>query len=135
MNGPEFKVLRESLGLSAGWLANAWGLRGERAIRRWEDGTDPVPARRADFLLNLEAQAEALTDVMLDDILDQAGLDDLEQVEDLDESVWPVVSVPRVDADVPGGVLPASFFRAIAARVRWETGGHLWMKYDQPGKP
>ena len=121
MDGAEFKTLRESLGLSSAWLAARWGLGSERAIRRWEDNTTPVPDQRAAQLKELADHAEQLVDGMLDD-LDAAGDD--APVED-----WPVVEVPRVDADCAHTGLPASFFRAIAVRVWWELGGQVRLRY------
>ncbi|WIY84345.1 hypothetical protein [Propionimicrobium sp. PCR01-08-3] len=129
MNGAEFKTIRESLGLSTGWLANHWGLESERAIRRWEDGDAPVPERRGLELASLEVSAEQSADDMISSALGQIGLDDIDDVEDLDKSAWPTVEVPRVDADCAETGLPASFWRAIAFRVRWEFGGHVWFKF------
>lgn len=129
MNGAEFKTVRESLGLSTAWLAGHWGLESERAIRRWEDGEAAVPSRRGEELLSLEISAEQTVDDMITAALEQVGLDDIDDVEDLDDSVWPSLEVPRIDKDCADTGLPASFWRAIAYRVRWELGGHLWLSY------
>ena len=126
MDGAEFKVLRESLGLSNAWLAARWGLGTERAIRRWEDNVTPVPDQRADQLQELADHAEQLVDEMLDD-LDATG-------EDVPVEDWPTVEVPRVDADCARTGLPAAFFRAIAVRVWWELGGQVRIRYGATEK-
>ena len=59
--------------------------------------------------------------------IDEADDDYLEQ---LDEADWPTLIVPRLDdlADE----FPASWYRALAGRVRWELNGFCWIEYEQP---
>lgn len=42
MNGAELKTIRESLGISAQWLANQSGVK-LRSVQYWESGRSPVP--------------------------------------------------------------------------------------------
>lgn len=103
MTPAEFKTLRESLGLTAQWLATRFTVS-LRTIRNWEDGATPVPDAIAEELLNLEAFVEAEAD------------DAIEQLRAYDGGEQ-VYAVPRVDVDLPGE-FPASLYRAIGARVR-----------------
>lgn len=103
MTPAEFKTVRESLGLSAQWLASRLSVS-LRSIRHWEDGEIPIPDGVAAELLNLEDYVEAAADEIV------------EQLREFDGGVQ-VYAVPRVDADAPGD-LPASLYRAIGARVR-----------------
>jgi transcriptional regulator with XRE-family HTH domain len=137
MTPAEVKVLRESLGLSAQWLADAVGAD-QRTVRRWEDGAIPLRDDLIALLHELEAQAQADAETILDAILADQGVDEVDDLDDLldamDEGDWPTLEVPRVDADAlkrpaPYGVLPASYWRAVAARVRWELGGRCWIEY------
>lgn len=53
MTSAELKTLRESLGLTAQWLANNAGVR-LRTLQYWESGRVPVPADVADLLVALD---------------------------------------------------------------------------------
>lgn len=101
MTPAEFKVLRESLGLSAQWLATRFKVS-LRSIRNWEDGSSPIPPGIVEELLAVEDFVEAEAD----DAIDQ-----------LQGGGKQVYAVPRVDGDAPDE-LPASLYRAIGARVR-----------------
>lgn len=159
MTPAEFKTIRESLGLSAQWLADAVHVD-QRTVRRWEDGAIPLRADIVELLTRLDAQMDADVATALKDWLDDqspvvaidtagrrlantvAALDEL--LESLPPEDWPVVEVPRVDADVtddhataspansvPGldRPLPASFYRATAIRLRTLVGGRLHITY------
>ena len=43
MSPEEFKESRHRLGLSVGEFARAFGVSGERTVRRWEDGSKDIP--------------------------------------------------------------------------------------------
>jgi transcriptional regulator with XRE-family HTH domain len=60
MTPAEFRTIRESLGLSAQALADIIGITQERTIRRWEDGTRPLPADAAERLSILDTMAETI---------------------------------------------------------------------------
>lgn len=114
MNGAEFKVLRESLGLSLAWLSARWGLASERGPKRWQEADRPIPEDRAADMERIAAHADELAERRLVDLLGQPD--------------WPVLLVPRVDADSPDE-FPASFHRAVAARVARRLGGHPSIAY------
>lgn len=159
MTPAEFKTIRESLGLSAQWLADAVHVD-QRTVRRWEDGAIPLRADIVELLTRLDAQMDADVATALKDWLDDqsrvvaidtaghrladtvAALDGLLKSRSPED--WPVVEVPRVDADVtadhtkaspessvPGldRPLPASFHRATAIRLRTLVGGRLRITY------
>ena len=115
MNGAEFKVLRESLGLSLAWLAKRWGLESERGPKRWQERNEPIPEARAADMEQLAAIADGLVEWQLTELLADAAGDRR-------------LLVPRVDADSPDE-FPASFYRAVAARVSWELEGRLKIAY------
>ena len=115
MNGAEFKVLRESLGLSLAWLAQRWGLESERGPKRWQERNEPIPEARAADMEQLAAIADGLVEWQLTELLADAAGDRR-------------LLVPRVDADSPDE-FPASFYRAVAARVSWELEGRLKIMY------
>lgn len=103
MTPAEFKTLRESLGLTTEWLATQFEVS-QRTIARWEDDGTP-PEAVAGELLNIEDYAEGL----VDDILEQLRALDGADLE---------YAVPRINDDAPSEQFPASFWRAIGARVR-----------------
>lgn len=104
MTPAEFKTLRESLGLTTAWLADRFNVS-ERSVQRWDNGDSPVPDAIAGELLDIEDCAEERAD----DALEQLRAHDGAEIE---------YQVPRVDEDVPNASFPASFYRAVAARVR-----------------
>lgn len=115
MNGAEFKVLRESLGLSLAWLSARWGLASERGPKRWQEADRPIPEDRAADMERIAAHADGLVEWQLTELLTDAAGDRR-------------LLVPRVDADSPDE-FPASFYRAVAARVSWELEGRLKIEY------
>ena len=59
MTPAELKTIRESLGLSAQWLADRAGVM-QRSVQYWEAGRSRVPEDVADLVLRIDAQfAEA----------------------------------------------------------------------------
>lgn len=147
MTPADFKTLRESLGLSAQWIADAVHVD-QRTVRRWEDGAIPLRSDVVELVSRLHSQMSIAIDSELERILDEAGVETLDELDEtLDEFApreWPVVEVPRVDGDVdvagqaerlpvgllpPGGVLPASWYRAAAGHLRLVLDGRLHIVY------
>lgn len=137
MTPADFKTIRESLSLSAQWLADAVHVD-QRTVRRWEDGAIPLRADVVELLTDLDAQVEAGVAAELDRVAADlnAGKDtDLDHLlESLTPQDWPVIEVPRVDTDVDSTStadrpLPAAFYRAAAGRLRWALGGRLHITY------
>lgn len=56
MTPAELKTIRESLGLSAQWLAGRAGVRQQRSVQYWEAGRSRVPEDVADLILRIDAQ-------------------------------------------------------------------------------
>ena len=129
MNGAEVRVLREALGLSPKWLAARLGLASDRHLRAVEAGEAPASVRMVALLHELEARAEAEVEEALATVFEAAGVDEYDEdaLEQLDEADWPTIEVPRLDLD--GDEFPAGWYRAIAARVRWELGARCWVEY------
>jgi DNA-binding XRE family transcriptional regulator len=129
----DFKTIRESLGISAQWLATAVHVD-QRTVRRWEDGAIPLRADVVDLLTRLDEQMAADVGTEVDQVL--AYLDAIPGTElaalldSLSPDDCPVLEIPRVDTDVTDvRGLPASYHRAVAARVRQRLGGRLRLMY------
>ena len=129
MNGAEVRVLREALGLSPKWVAARLGLASDRHLRAVEAGEAPASVRMVALLHELEARAEAEVEEALATVFEEAGVDEYDEdaLEQLDEADWPTIEVPRLDLD--GDEFPAGWYRAIAARVRWELGARCWVEW------
>lgn len=133
MTPADFKTIRESLGLSAQWLATAVNAD-QRTVRRWEDGRIPLRADVVDLLTRLNeqmtAEVAATVDRLLSDLKAVADADPGAMLDSLPPGDWPVLEVPRVDTDVTDlRGLPASHHRAVAARVREKLDGRLRLTY------
>lgn len=143
MTPADFKTIRESLGLSAQWLADAVHAD-QRTVRRWEDGDIPLRADVVELLTRLEHQMDIAIDGEVERILDEFGIDNLDELDDFDPADWPTIEVPRVDTDVdyveqasvlPGDLLPkgkflpSSWYRAAAGRLRAGLSGRLHITY------
>lgn len=111
MNPAEFRVVREFLGLTGDWLANHLGVSG-RTVRHWEQGKYPIPDG---VRLAIEELEQRTGDFV-------GGC--VEKLMDLPE---PVVVTYRSDDGYhqanPGVDLPASWHRAVVARVAQEVPG------------
>ncbi len=114
MTPAELRVVRESLGLTARWLAEQAGVK-ELTVARWES-TYRVPDDVAALIEGLEAeQASQVAQYVA------ASMDVPE----------PTLSTYRVDADVPDSYpYPASFHRAVVALVAKEVPG-LGIEYHE----
>lgn len=109
MTGAEFRCYRERLGLSAAWLADRLGVR-ERTIGRWEYGHQEIPSGVVDELWRL--------------------VDEADQLVDRARSSWVKGSdllTFRTDREyrLCGGVMPASWHRAITARAAEDVDARI----------
>lgn len=133
MTPADFKTIRESLGLSAQWLADAARVD-QRTVRRWEDGAIPLRADVVNLLTKLNNQFEVDVDAAMNRVLADLGVTHDDNLDDrldgLSPEDWPVLQVPRVDTDVTDTRgLPATYHRAVAARLRQDLGGRLRLTY------
>lgn len=111
MSDAELRVVREYLGLSPEWLAEHLGVSG-RTVRHWEAGKYAIPDGVRFEVEDLEKRTAEWIDVLVPKLLD------------LPE---PAVAVYRTDADYhaaePGSQFPASWHRAVVARLAQEVLG------------
>ncbi len=104
MTPAEFKCYRESLGLSAQWLADRWGVA-TYSVQRWERSRS-LPEELA---------------------IDLEGIERRMYVEIESGSMGGgdrVIEVPRTDEDSPDG-MPAAYHRAVALAVARRTGARI----------
>lgn len=66
MTGAELKTLREGLNLSAQELADILGIKAERSVRRWEDGSRAVPDDVAARVTTMDAEVERMAGMLID---------------------------------------------------------------------
>lgn len=118
MNSPEFKTLRESLGLSAQWLANQAGVK-LRTIQYWESGRSEPKEDVVNYLLSVDSMFDVFVD-QVHGAIDTAEekLGELPERVDLiryrtDEELWTF----RPDMNP----LPTTAHAVILARVRKEV--------------
>src|SRR5690348_13396099 len=111
MTPAAFKVSREFMGLSDGWLANHLGVS-SRTIRHWEQGKYLVPEGVEKAVIELKRRT-------------QKAVSDL--VEQLKGDPHPMATTYRNDDDYqaaqPDSEFPASWHRAVVARVAQEVTG------------
>jgi DNA-binding transcriptional regulator YiaG len=108
MTDAEFRVVREFLGLTGDWLASHLGVS-PRTVRHWEEGKYEIPDG---VRLAIEALEETAAQ--------QIGV----AVDTLNDATDPAIGIPRTNADCPPGCpWPASWHRAIAARIAQEVVG------------
>lgn len=104
MRATEFRLIREGLGLTGGWLSSHLEVN-PRTIDRWEAGDTAIPEFAARALRDLEQRAR-------DEVA--ARVDALER--------W---GVQEVSIHETPGSMPARWQRAVAFRVRQEVGDVL----------
>lgn len=149
----EFKTVREALGFSAQWLADAVQVD-QRTVRRWEDGVIPLRADVVDLLRGFDELVDNRVADITNQIFAELGADYLHQEErddrdfllsNLGSADWPTAIVPRVDDDlnainqsetllaelflevsIP---LPAALYRAAAGRLYRELKGKVHINY------
>ncbi|GAA3267606.1 helix-turn-helix domain-containing protein [Streptomyces lavendulae] len=111
MTDAEFKVVREYLGLTGDWLAAHLGVSG-RTVRHWEQGKFPIPDGVRLAMEDLEARTAQFIEGVSAKLMDIPD---------------PGVLVYRTDAEYhaanPGSEFPASWHRAVVARVAQEVPG------------
>jgi len=111
MTPAAFKVTRELLGLSDGWLAGHLGVS-SRSVRNWEAGRYPVPEGVATELEALQRRTQ-----------DEVN----EKVSALQGKPAPTLVTYRSDADYrsahPDSPFPASWHRALTARIALQVPG------------
>jgi transcriptional regulator with XRE-family HTH domain len=111
LSAAAFRVTREHLGLTVDWVADRMGVQ-PRTVHRWEAGASPVPEG---VRIELEDLATAASDTVAEWVAKLRGQDQ------------PSIRTYRTDADyrrrVQGGRLPASWHRAVVARVAQEVPG------------
>ncbi|WP_405673316.1 helix-turn-helix domain-containing protein [Streptomyces sp. NBC_01530] len=111
MTPAEFKVAREFLGLTGDWLAVHLGVSA-RTVRHWEQGKFTIPDGVRLAVEDLEARTGGFIDGIIEKLMD------------LPE---PGVVTYRDDAEYkaahPGAEFPASWHRAVIARVAQEVPG------------
>lgn len=100
----EFRIARESLGLTSEWVAARLGVA-ERTVRRWEAGTSPVPTGVADQLGAWVDAADDQAEAWAARLLDEPD---------------PVLVIPR-EGERDGW--PAGWWRALAARIVEQVDG------------
>lgn len=72
MTPAELKTIRESLGLSAQWLADRAGVL-QRSVQYWEAGRSRVPEDVAELVLRIDAQFTEATRQALDVVNEQTA--------------------------------------------------------------
>jgi transcriptional regulator with XRE-family HTH domain len=115
MSPAELKTIRESLGLSAQWLADRAGVL-QRSVQYWEAGRSRVPEDVADLVLRIDAQfAEATRQALA--VVDEQTEKQGRQPETVrlyryrdDAALW--AALPDMDG------LPVTAHAALLARVR-----------------
>lgn len=111
LTAAEFRMIRESFGLSAEWLAERLGVA-LKTLQRWENGHRPIPA-------GVASEMEFIDTAMREGVASQWA-------ELLLTAQDPVLMIPRT------GTLfgfPASWYRALVDLVR----ELLLTEYDEPG--
>ena len=111
MTPAEFRVVREYLGLTGDWLAAELGVAG-RTVRAWEAGKWPIPDGVREHIEQLEAHAADTVGEIIDHYTDDVG----------DPTEVPLVTY-RTDDECTHTGRPASWWRAVAARVAQEVPG------------
>jgi Domain of unknown function (DUF1870) len=111
MSPAEFRVVREFLGLTGDWLARHLGVN-PRTVRSWEQGRDPIPDGVRMAIEDLEHRTGQFIGSVIDKLMDTPD---------------PAVITYRNDddyrADHPDVPFPASWHRAVVARIAQEVPG------------
>lgn len=111
MTDAELKVVREFLGLSGDALA-AWLEVSPRTVRHWEQGKYPIPDTVRTLIESLETRTGGFVGQIVTRLMDEPD---------------PGVVVYRTDSDYkaahPDAEFPASWYRAVIARVAQEVPG------------
>ena len=126
MTPAELKTLRESLGLSAQWLADRAGVL-QRSVQYWEAGRSRVPDDVAELVLRIDAQFAEATRQSLAVVDDQTARQG-QPPENVrlyryrnDAELW------EARPDMAG--LPVTAHAALLARVRLARGQSVAIEY------
>ena len=111
MTDAEFKVVREFLGLTGEWLAGHLGVA-SRTVRHWEEGKYPIPDGVRTLIESLEVRTGAFVGQSV------VGLMDVP-----DPAVVTYRTNAEYEAAHPDAEFPASWHRAVVARVALEVPG------------
>ncbi|MFD5429983.1 helix-turn-helix domain-containing protein [Streptomyces sp. NPDC127084] len=109
MTPAEFKVVREFLGLTGDWLAAHLGVS-PRTVRHWEQGKYTIPDGVRLAIEDLERRTGEYVDGIVEKLMD---LPDPGVITYRDDSEY--------EAAHPGPEFPASWHRAVVARVAQEV--------------
>lgn len=104
----EFRVIREGLGISTGWLADHLDIA-RRTVERWEAGTSMVP----DFAEEALEQLEAIAAVHVAEHVETFGAP-------VSGGLPPMIAI---ESETDTHVWPERWQRAIAFRVRQQVPG------------
>lgn len=124
MTDAEFKVVREYLGLTGDWLAAHLGVS-PRTVRHWEQGKYPIPDGVRLEIEDLERRTGEFVSGVVEKLMDMPD---------------PGMVTYRTDAEyhaaVPESPFPASWHRAVVARVAQEVSALAIVYADavQPAK-
>jgi hypothetical protein len=122
MTPAEFKVVREFLGLTGDWLAQHLGVS-SRTVRHWEYGKYAIPDGVRLEMEDLEARTGTYVGSLVEQLMDLPD---------------PGVITYRDDAEYgashPDHEFPASWHRAVVARVAQEVPGLSIVYPDQAAK-
>lgn len=111
MTAAEFRAVREYLGLTLDWCADALDVV-EKTVRNWEGGRHQIPDGVRCELESWEDAAAEAVGLLVAELLEAPG--------------EPVLRVPRHDV---GSAWPARWHRHIAMRVAVEVPG-LSIRYE-----
>lgn len=118
MTAAELKVVREFLGLSGDWLASHLKVSG-RTVRHWEEGKYGIPDGVRLEVESLEARTGEFVAGVINALMDLP-----------DPGVLTYRSDAEYHAATPENAWPASWHRAVVARVAQEVPG-LRIAYPQ----
>ena len=111
MTAAEFRICRESFGLSAEWLAERLGVA-LKTVQRWENGHRPIPAGIQDEMNQIA--------IAIGEVAARNCAEHLLKIQDA------VMRIPRTGTHLG---FPASWYRALVDSVR-----HVLMnEYGDPG--
>lgn len=111
MTPAEFKVVREFLGLSGDWLATYLGVS-PRTVRHWEQGKYAIPDGVRLAIEDLERRTGEFISGIVEKLMDLP-----------DPGVLTYRDDTEYRAAHPGTEFPASWHRAVVARVAQEVPG------------
>jgi transcriptional regulator with XRE-family HTH domain len=121
MTPAEFKVVREFLGLTGDWLAQHLGVS-PRTVRHWEQGKYQIPDGVRLEIEDLESRTAHFVSGIIEKLMDLP-----------DPGVITYRDDEEYHAAHPEVPLPASWHRAVIARVAQEVAGLSIVYADQVG--